>query len=114
MDVRVTSQIVKRDPGGKFRYFFDIRNSDAQPISGGVTIWLLNKQPGIVNNRDTFSATRPMQPKLVTSVYLHANTGPAQFHGDYSVEGYRYEVKVDGKTVAAGEGKLSTQFEDLS
>jgi hypothetical protein len=58
LDVRVTSQIVKRIPGGKFRYFFDVRNFDQRPCAGDVVIYLLNRQPGITNGSETFSTKR--------------------------------------------------------
>ena len=112
-DVRVKSVIVKR-VGGKFRYFFDVRNHDGQPFAGEVKITLLNREPGVTNGDDTFSAAaHPIGPGLGQSVFLDVHTGPASVHGDACVDGFRFVAIVEGKAVAKGEGRISERLEML-
>lgn len=112
-DVRVESVIVKA-VGGKFRYFFDIRNHDGQPFAGEVKITLLNREPGVENGDDTFSAAaNPIQPGVGRSVHMDAFTGPASVHGEACVAGFRFVAVVDGKAVAKGTGEISERFEKL-
>ena len=110
--IAVTNTIVKR-VGGKYRYFFDIRNHSAIPFSGSVRIILLNKRDGITNASDTFDATKAIDPGLGTFVYLDAHTGPESVHADASVIRYHYEI-IDGQTVgASGTGNITTKLEIL-
>jgi hypothetical protein len=112
MDIRVTSLIVKH-VGGKYRYFFDIRNYDKTPFSGEVTITLTNQQPGRTNGTETFSTTKPMLPGLGTVVDMDAHTGPPNVHGDAGVVGFRFEAMVNRESVARGSGRISEKYEDL-
>lgn len=113
MNVRVTSQIVKR-VGDRYRYFFDIRNLDALPFDGHVKITLLNNQPGVINGEETFSTNGAVPEGLGKSVYVDATTGPILVHRDWGVAGFRYEVTTAEGIVASGEGTINAKYEDVS
>lgn len=112
VNVVVTSQIIKK-VGGKHRYFFDIRNNDSKDFEGVITIELLGTK-GNVLGRDTFTTKKIIKPSLGDSVYFDINTGPISTFGEYGIEKYHYEVKVDNHTVHTGDGAISSKLEDLS
>ena len=111
-NIEVSSQIVK-DIGGKYRYFFDIRNKDTKDFVGDVSIKIIT-QEGLTVGSDDFSAKSPISPSLGSSVYIDANTGPVSVHGANGTANYKYTVKVNGIAVKNGEGSITNQFEDLS
>lgn len=109
MDVEVTSQIVKV-VGGKYRYFFDIRNQDDKPFSGSVKIELVGTDGKIIYD-DTFTTNQPIQPGVGTSQYVEASTGPVSVHGEYGVASFKYTATSNGSTVKTGEEAISNKFE---
>jgi hypothetical protein len=108
--IRVESQIVKQ-VGGKHRYFFDIRNRDEISFNGSVTITLLGDTGPLA--RETFSATRPIEPGLGTSVYVEANTGPVSVHGSFGIKIFQFEVTDGGAVVSSGTGSITDKLESL-
>lgn len=109
MEIVVSSQTVK-SVGGKYRYFFDIRNQDDQAFSGSVKIELLGKDGRTVYN-DTFTTNQPIQPGVGTSQFVEANTGLVSVHGEYGVASFRYTATSNGSVVKTGEGAISTKLE---
>lgn len=112
VNIEVTSQIVKK-VDGKCRYFFGIRNQDAEDFTGDVNISLYNKQQQSPIGSNTFSTASPIKPGYGDSVYLDTNTCPTSEHGAYGMTDYKYTVTVDGKEVSSGEGQITDSFEDL-
>jgi hypothetical protein len=109
MEIVVTSQIVK-SIGGKYRYFFDIRNKDTKPFNGSVSINLVNAEGDSVYDR-TFSTDTAIAPELGNSVYFDASTGPTSVHGSYGVKTFTYTAKVGNNVVKTGSGVLSSKLE---
>ena len=105
MEIVVSSQTVK-SAGGKYRYFFDIRNQDDQAFSGSVKIELLGKDGRTVYD-DTFTTSKPIQPGVGTSQFVEANTGPVSIHGEYGVASFRFTATSNGAVVKTGEGAIS-------
>lgn len=108
-DIIVTSQIVKA-VGGKYRYFFDIRNQDDKPFSGEVSIEL-DKPNGERVYDDSFSTNQPIQAGVGTSQFVETYTGPVSVHGTDGVQTFEYIVKSGGSVVKTGQGTISTKFE---
>lgn len=104
MEVVVTSQTVK-SVGGKYRYFFDIRNNSERSFAGDVSVDLVNAEGDVVYG-DTFTTNQPIAPSLGTSVYIDANTGPTSVHGVNGIQTYTYEAKVGGQVVKTGAGTI--------
>lgn len=113
MEINVESQIVKK-VDKKYRYFFDVRNNDKKEFDGEATIKLYNDELKSPLGSETFKTTNTISPKLGTSVYLDINTGPTSEHGEYGITKFEYEIKVEGKVVKTGNGKISEKYEDLS
>ena len=113
VDIRVESLIVKKTKG-RHRYFFSIRNDGKKSFTGDVTIELLNKQPGVVNGKETFVTESPIQPKGGQFVFVEVETGPVSVHGEWGVKRFRYEVRSSNQIVAKREGEISSKYEDLS
>jgi hypothetical protein len=110
--VAVTNTIVKK-VGGKYRYFFDIRNHSDLPFTGSVRITLLNKMAGVSNGGNTFDATKPIQPGLGTFVFLDAYTGPESVHADASIARFNYEILDANNVVSQSSGSITTTLEIL-
>lgn len=111
--VKVSNLVIKK-VGGKFRYFFDIRNLTPEPFEGKVEITLLNAMAGITNGSEIFATRKPMEPGLGFVGFIQAGTGPKQIHGDASVAQFAYIVYgKDGKEIRRARGTLSAKFEDL-
>ncbi|CAN5692888.1 hypothetical protein BH11PAT2_BH11PAT2_04720 [soil metagenome] len=108
-NIVVTSQIVKA-VGGKYRYFFDIRNQDEKPFSGDVKIEL-DKSSGEHIYDDSFSTSQPIQPGVGTSQFVETYTGPISVHGSDGVETFKYTVSSGGSVVKTGQGTISTKLE---
>jgi hypothetical protein len=104
MEIAVTSQTVK-SVGGKYRYFFDIRNNSEKSFAGDVRVDLVNAEGDVVYG-DTFTTNQPIAPGLGTSVYIDANTGPTSVHGVNGIQTYTYEAKVNGQVVKTGTGTI--------
>lgn len=109
IDVAVSSQSVK-EVGGKYRYFFNIKNNDTKPFSGDVNIVVVNAEGDSVYE-ETFSTSQPLVPSGGTSVYIDANTGPTSVHGSYGVQTYTYTAKVGDGVVKEGSGTISALVE---
>jgi hypothetical protein len=109
IDISVASQAVKM-VGGKYRYFFNIRNNDTNPFVGDVNIAIVNTENKSVYDR-TFSASQPIASGIGNSVYFDANTGPTSVHGAYGVQTYSYTAKVGGQIVKTGSGSISAIVE---
>ncbi|MFZ1987783.1 MAG: hypothetical protein WAV21_01980 [Minisyncoccia bacterium] len=108
-NIVVTSQIVKA-VGGKYRYFFDIRNEDNKPFSGEVGIEL-DKSNGEHVYDDSFSTNQPIQPGVGTSQFVETYTGPVSVHGSDGVQTFKYTVKSGGSVIKTGQGTISTKLE---
>lgn len=106
IDIVVSSQSVK-EVGGKFRYFFNIKNNDTKPFSGDVNIDLINAEGDSIYDK-TFSTNQSIASGLGTSVYFDINTGPTSVHGANGVKTYSYTVKADGQTIKTGSGAISS------
>lgn len=106
MEISVTSQNVKL-VGGKYRYFFNIKNNDTEPFAGDVKITVINAEGDSVYD-DTFSTSQPLVSGGGTSVYFDANTGPTSVHGANGIKTYSYTVKANGQTVKTGSGVVSS------
>lgn len=111
VNVVVTSQMIKK-VDNKYRYFFDIRNQDSKSFEGSVTISLYREKSKNVLTSDTFTTKSLIKPDLSTAVYLDANTGPTNVHGEYGLTKYKYEVKANSVVVNSGEGELTDKFEN--
>jgi hypothetical protein len=107
----VTSLIVKKLPG-KFRYFFDVRNEGEEPFTGDVKITLLSQNNGS-NPPETFENNSSIQPNLGQQVFIDRNLGTPQFHGEVGIDHYKYEIIMNDRVIETGEGKLSSNFENL-
>lgn len=107
--IDVLSTIVKK-VGGKFRYFFDVRNHGRANFYGTVTITLLNRQPDTRNGVETFTSNG-IPAGLGTAVYMDIFTGPPAVHGDYGVERFSYEVEDGGVIVDHGTGAIADRLE---
>ncbi len=107
-NIRVESQVVKR-VGGKHRYFFEIRNLDPAPFGGSVKIILVGDAGPLA--KDTFTATRAIEPALGASVYVDANTGPISVHGSAGIKTFKYEVAEAGAVVYFGTGIIMDKVE---
>lgn len=108
-DISVTNQIVKK-VDGKYRYFFDIRNSDSKDFHGEVTINLFNNQ-GNRLGAETFKLDNPLQPGLGFSRYIEINTAPQAIHDEYGITRFTYQAKVNGEIVESGEGSITNELE---
>lgn len=104
MEIAVTSQTVK-SAGGKYRYFFDIRNNSEESFAGDVSVDLVNAEGDSVYD-ETFSTNQPISAGLGTSVYFDINTGPTSVHGVNGIQTYTYEAKVGGQVVKTGVGTI--------
>ena len=111
MNVRVTSKIVKFI-GGKYRYFFDVRNFAVKPFEGSAKIQLLNSKGNIVSE-ETFTTNKPIQSGGGFSVYFDVHTGSPSVHGEYGIVKFLYKVTVDNQIVASGDGIISDSYEAL-
>lgn len=109
MEIAVSSQSVKQ-VGGKYRYFFNIKNNDIESFSGDVKIAVINAEGDSVYD-DTFSTSQPLVSGGGTSVYFDATTGPTSVHGSYGVQTYSFTAKVGGKVVKTGSGTISALVE---
>jgi len=105
-DISVTSQNVKL-VGGKYRYFFNIKNNDSKPFAGDVNIDLINAEGDSVYDK-TFSSSQAIASGLGTSVYFDINTGPTSVHGANGINTFSYTIEVSGQTVKTGSGSIST------
>lgn len=105
-EISVTSQNVKLI-GGKYRYFFNIKNNDSKPFAGDVNIDLINAEGDSIYDK-TFSSSQAVASGLGTSVYFDINTGPTSVHGANGIKTFSYTVKVGGQTVKTGSGSIST------
>ncbi|MFA5736702.1 MAG: hypothetical protein WC893_00855 [Candidatus Paceibacterota bacterium] len=104
-NISVTSQNVK-EVGGKYRYFFNIKNNDNEPFAGDVNIDLINAEGGSVYDK-TFSSSQAIAPGLGTSVYFDINTGPTSVHGMNGIKTFSFTAKVNGQVVKSGSGSIS-------
>ncbi len=109
MEIVVTSQIVK-SVGGKYRYFFDIRNKDTKPFTGDVNINLVNAEGSSVYD-DTFSTNTAIAPELGNTVYIDASTGPTSVHGSNGVKTFTYNAKIGNDVVKNGSGIITSKLE---
>lgn len=109
LEIVVTSQIIKA-VGGKYRYFFDIRNKDAQSFTGDVNINLVNALGQSIYDKD-FTATEPISSGIGKSVYFDISTGPTSVHGENGIKTFTYVVKSNSKIVKSGSGTISTKLE---
>lgn len=89
--IEVTNTTVK-EVGGKYRWFYDIRNEGENPFSGEVRIEVINGLGESVYDR-TFMVTDPIYPGVGKSVYFDTSTGPSSIHGEYGVENFRYQIR---------------------
>jgi hypothetical protein len=112
-NIVVTSQIIKKI-GGKYRYFFDIRNNDTRPFSGIVKISIFNSVQNNPLAENSFTTKQPIEPELGSSVYFDAFTGPTSVHGANGLSKYKYTVTKDKQVVAEGEDEISKEFEDTT
>jgi len=112
MKIDVTSQIVKK-VDGKYRYFFDIRNNDTKDFEGSVTITLFNNLYATPLGSGTFDTSKPMEPKLGTSVHFDINTGPVSEHGETGITKFKFIVNKNKQQINDGEGLVSSKYEDL-
>lgn len=111
-NIVVTSQIVKK-VDSKYRYFFDIRNKDANNFEGKVIISVYNQ---LGNNiwDNPFQTESPIKPNMGDSVYFDINTGPVSVHGENGISKFKYVVEIGDNTVNEGEGEISTKLEDTN
>lgn len=109
IDIAVSSQSVK-EVGGKYRYFFNIKNNDTKSFTGDVKIVVINAEGDFVYD-DTFSTSQPLVSGGGTSVYIDANTGPTSVHGSHGVQTYSFTAKVGAEVVKTGSGTISTLVE---
>lgn len=104
-DIRITFQTVKKVEN-KYRYFFDIRNHDSEPIRASVKIELL-KDNGSVIGRETFEPTKVIEPGYGDSVYFDISTGPVpDFNQEFAVTKFRFEATMNENIVSTGEGEI--------
>ncbi|MBK8095053.1 MAG: hypothetical protein IPK32_24565 [Verrucomicrobiaceae bacterium] len=96
-----------------FRYFFLVENKSKVPFTGQVRIQLINKTTGTNGTAEgTFKCE--IVGEGAANSYFDASTGPERFHGEYSIVGYLYEVKVGEDVVAKGKFALTDRFEDTT
>ncbi len=107
-DIAVTNQTIKK-VDNKYRYFFDIRNSDTKDFDGEVSIILLNAQNTKLG-QETFNVTKSIESKVGNSVYIDINTGPVSAHGEYGVVKFTYEVKSNNAVVKTGGGIVQSDL----
>jgi len=112
-NITVTSQIVKK-VDKKCRYFFDIRNQEAESFEGSVEISLFSESGDDEHllGKEVFETKSPIKQSLGDSVYFDINTCPVSIHGENGISKYRFVVKIDGNVVNQGEASISTEFED--
>ena len=112
-NIAVTSQIVKK-VDKKCRYFFDIRNQEAESFEGSVEISLFSESGDDEHllGKEVFETKSPIKQSLGDSVYFDINTCPVSIHGENGISKYRFVVKIDGNVVNQGEASISTEFED--
>ncbi len=91
----LTNTIIKQ-VGGKFRYFFDLRNQGTAPWQGSVEVTLHNTMKGVTNAEEVFEIDQPIDPKLGKFFYIEIHTGPRSVHADASVKAFSY-VLIDAK-----------------
>lgn len=103
--IRVTSLNVKQ-LGGKFRYFFQIRNEDSEPFNGDVTIGLERDDGGTVWF-ETFTTSQAMRPGGTNFVYTDANTGPTVEFGEFKVSAFEYTAHAKGRQATEARGAIS-------
>ncbi len=113
VNVTVTSQIVKK-VGIEYRYIFDILNNDSKSFSGSVTISLYNDSQQTPLGQQTFNMTQLLQPGLGSVVYFDIPIGPASLQNTNGVTRFKYAILVNGQQANAGEGQITSQYEDTS
>lgn len=86
----VLSNTIIKQVGGKFRYFFDLRNHGAAPWQGSVEVTLHNTLKGVTNAEEVFEINQPIDPKLGKFFFIEIHTGPRSVHGDASVKAFSY------------------------
>lgn len=113
-NITVASQIVKKIDK-KCRYFFDIRNQEAEPFEGSVEINLFSEfgDDEHLLGKEVFETKSPIKQGLGDTVYFDINTCPVPVHGENGISKYNFVVKIGGNVVNQGEAPISTEFEDI-
>ena len=112
-NIVVSSQIVKK-VGGKYRYFFDIRNKDKASFNGKVVISLYNENQASALGKETFETSASIEPGMGNFVFLEINTGPKASFGEYGIASFKYEVEASDGGTNSGGSVVTGKFEDLS
>jgi len=105
-NVEVKSLTVK-SVGGKYRYFFDVRNHDTKLFEGSAYISLYNAKSQTSLGGEAFDTTTPIHPTYGTTVYFDINTGPPSVHGEYGITLFKYIIRIKGQQVNSGEGEIN-------
>jgi hypothetical protein len=83
--------------GGKYRWFFRLKNHGSETFRDSIKITLLNKTPPAINGEETFKATADgILPGLATVVFFESFTGPEDIHGDFCVANFSAQHIVSG------------------
>ena len=112
--IEVMSLAIKRLPdswlGPRFRYFFAVRNHEAERWAGKVKI-RLKSQNGRDGKLAEFSVDLPAAGGAWGS--FDAATGPVKEHGEWGITGFKAEVLgAGGKAAVSSEGKISGKYSD--
>jgi len=97
--------------GGKFRYFFEVRNRASEPFEEEIEI-RLKKANGDSVWDETFRTGRSaiIHPNVGKVVYTDAYTCPASAHGESGITNFQFEVKSVGRSGKVGRGQIQQQI----
>lgn len=111
-DKLVVTNSINKKVDGKYRYFFDIKNDNATPVSATVIVTVVSKDDSFKMSTDF--GLIDLQPGLHKNGFRELNTGNTAGFGASAIGKFRYTVKIGNNSYDYPDQPLTDKFEDLS